>query len=34
MPAKATGLAAQVNATIVRLRASGELARVMGSGAR
>ena len=34
MPAQATGLATQVNATIERLRASGELARMMGGGAR
>jgi ABC-type amino acid transport substrate-binding protein len=32
MPAQATGLAAQVNATIERLRGSGELARMMGGG--
>lgn len=32
MPAEARGLAAQVNATIERLRASGELARMMGLG--
>jgi ABC-type amino acid transport substrate-binding protein len=34
MPAQATGLAAQVDATIGRLRASGELARMMGGGGR
>jgi ABC-type amino acid transport substrate-binding protein len=32
MPAQATGLAAQVNATIERLQASGDLARMMGGG--
>jgi polar amino acid transport system substrate-binding protein len=32
VPAQATGLAAQVDATIERLRASGELARMMGGG--
>ena len=32
MPAGATSLAAQVDATIIRLRASGELARMMGLG--
>jgi ABC-type amino acid transport substrate-binding protein len=34
MPARATGLVAQVDATIERLRASGELALMMGGGAR
>jgi ABC-type amino acid transport substrate-binding protein len=34
MPAQATGLAAQVDATIQRLRATGALARMMGGGGR
>jgi ABC-type amino acid transport substrate-binding protein len=34
MPAQANGLAARIDATIERLRASGELARIMGGGTR
>jgi ABC-type amino acid transport substrate-binding protein len=34
MPAQANGLAAQIDATIERLRASGQLARMMGGRAR
>jgi ABC-type amino acid transport substrate-binding protein len=34
IPAKANQLAGRVNATIERLRESGELARIMGIGTR